>query len=94
MQSQQGRRFEDNRGAGQPARADEACAQSSDYPIERTEIRRALSRPIQDQQLVLDEHGLSHHGAGATGPDKPGDGRQQMQKQNGQITHGSILPTV
>jgi len=78
MQSQQGRRFEDNRGTNQAARPDQAGARGGDHPIERTEIRRPLSRPIQDQQLVFDEYRFRHHGAGATGPNKPGDSRQQV----------------
>jgi hypothetical protein len=63
-------------------------------PIGGTEVRRAFSRPIQDQQLVLDEDRFGHDGAGAAGPGKPGDGRQQVQKQNGYIAHGPILPTL
>jgi hypothetical protein len=34
---------------------------------------------------VLDEHGFGHHSAGAAGPGEPGNRRQQMQKQDGQI---------
>jgi len=41
---------------------------------------------------VLDEHGLGHHSAGAAGPGEPGNRRQQMQKQDGQIAHRRILP--
>jgi hypothetical protein len=60
----------------------------------RTEIGRPFSRPIQDQQLVLDEHGFGHHSAGTAGPSEPNNGRQQMQKQNGQIAHRLILPSL
>jgi hypothetical protein len=38
--------------------------------------------------LVLDENGLGHHGSGAAGSGEPGDRRQQMEKQDGQIAHG------
>jgi hypothetical protein len=37
--------------------------------------------------LVLDEHGLGDHG---TKSGESGDGRQQMQKKDGQIAHGTI----
>jgi len=34
----------------------EKGTQTSDDPIERAEIRRALPRAIEDQQLMFDEH--------------------------------------
>src|SRR6478672_11521874 len=71
---------EDNRGTDQPARADQARTQTGDHPIGRAEIGRPFSRPIQDQQLVLHEHGFGHDSAGAAGPSEPSNGRQQMQK--------------
>jgi len=43
---------------------------------------------------VLDEHGFGHDSAGAAGPSEPRNGRQQMQKQNGQIAHRLILPSL
>jgi hypothetical protein len=55
-----------------------------------TEIRRPFSRAIEDQQLVLDEHGFGHHGAGA-GTSEPAHRRQQMKKQDGQIAQRTIL---
>jgi hypothetical protein len=42
--------------------------------------------------LVLDEHGFGHHRAGTAGTSESGNGRQQMQKQDGQIAHRRILP--
>ena len=41
---------------------------------------------------MLDEHGFGHHGTRAAGTGESGDGRQQMQKQDGQIAHRTILP--
>ena len=41
---------------------------------------------------MLDEHGFGHHRAGAAGTGKSGNGRQQMQQQDGQIAHRRILP--
>ena len=91
MQAQQRGRFEDNRGTDQPARADEDRTQTSDHAIRGTEIGRPFSRTIEDQQLVLDEHGFGHHRAGAAGTGESGNGRQQMQKQDGQIAHRRML---
>jgi hypothetical protein len=92
MHVQQRRWFEDNRGTDQPARADEDRTQTGDQATRGTEIGRPFSRTVEDQQLVLDEHGFGHHSAGAPGTRKSGNGRQQMQKQDGQIAHRRILP--
>ena len=92
MQSQHRGRFEDNRGTDQPARAHKDRTQTGDHAIGGTQIGRPFSRTIEDQQLVLDEHGFGHHGTGAAWTGEPGDGRQQMQKQDGQIAHRRILP--
>jgi hypothetical protein len=62
-----------------------------DNAIKGAEIRRPLSGTIEDQQLVLDEHGFGHHGTRAAGTDEPGDCRQQMQKKHGEIAHRTIL---
>ena len=40
---------------------------------------------------MLDEHRFGHHGTGAAGTGEPGDCRQQMQEQDGQIAHRIIL---
>jgi hypothetical protein len=40
---------------------------------------------------VLDEDGFGDHGTGAAWTGKPGDCRQQMQKEDRQIAHSSIL---
>ena len=42
---------------------------------------------------MLDEHGFGDHGTRAAGTGQSGDRRQQMQKQDGQIAHGTIMPT-
>jgi hypothetical protein len=43
--------------------------------------------------LVFDEHGFCDDGTGAAGAGQPGDSCQQVQNENGQIAHGTILPT-
>jgi rare lipoprotein A len=92
MQAQQGGRFEDNRGTDQPARADEDRTQTGDHAIRGTEIGRAFSTTIEDEQLVLAEHGFGHHRSRTAGTGESGNGHQQMQKQDGQIAHRRILP--
>ena len=92
MKAQQRRRLEDDRGTDQPARAHEERTQAGDNPIGGAEIGRPFSRTIEDQQLVLDEHRFGHDGTHAAGPGEPGECRQQMLKQDGQIAHRTILP--
>ena len=68
-------RFEDDRGTDQPAPAHEERTQAGDDAIRGTEVGRPFPRPIEDQQLVLDEYGFRHHGTGAAGTREPGDCR-------------------
>ena len=93
MPAQHRGRFGDNRGTDQPARADEDRTQTGDHAIGGAEIGRPCSRPIEDQRLVLDEHGFRHHRTGAAGTGQSGDGCQQVQKKNGEIAHRTILST-
>ena len=93
MKAQQRGRFEDDCRTDQPAWAYEDRTQPGNHAISGTEIGRPFSRTIEDQQLVLDEHGFGHHGTGAAGTGQSGKRRQQMQKKNGQIAHRTILPT-
>jgi hypothetical protein len=92
MKAQQRGRFEDDRGTNQPARAHDERTQAGDHPISEAEIGRPFPGPIEDQQLVLDEYGFGHHGTHTTGTHQSGDRCQQMQKKNGEIAHGTILP--
>jgi hypothetical protein len=50
--------------------------EAGDHAIRGAELGCALSRTIEDQQLVLDEHGFDQHGTRTAGTDKPGDCRQ------------------
>ena len=68
-----------------------ARTQAGNHAIRGTEIGRAFSTTIEDEQLVLDERGFGHRRAGAAGTGDSGNGHQQMQKQDGQIAHRRIL---
>jgi hypothetical protein len=57
-------------------------------PARGPKVGGPFPRAIEDQQLLFDEHGLGHHGSGAARAGEPGDRRQQMDKQCGQIAHG------
>jgi hypothetical protein len=41
--------------------------------------------------LLLDEHGFGHDGTRAARTRESGEGRKQMQKQDSQVAHGTIL---
>jgi len=89
MKAQQGGAFEDDRGTDHPARSHEEREQAGDNTIRETKIGRPFSRPIEDQQLVFDEHGFGHHGTRAAGTGQSGDRRQQIHKKNGEIAHAA-----
>ena len=92
MQAQQRGRLDNNRGTDQTTGADEDRTQTGDHAIRGAEIGRSFSRTVEDQQLVLNEHGFAHHRAGTGGTGESGNGHQQMQKHDRQIAHRRILP--
>ena len=69
-------------------RAHEGRTPTGNDAISKAEVRGTFPGPIEDQQLLLDEQGLGHYRARAAGTGEPGDGRQEMEKQHGQIAHG------
>ena len=50
--------LQDNRGTDQPARVDEERTHPSDDAIRDAETRCPFPNPIEDQQLLLEEHGF------------------------------------
>jgi hypothetical protein len=84
--------LQDNRGTDQPARAHEEHVHAGNDAIREAEIRCTLPGPIQDQELLFEEHGFGDHRTGAAGTGKSGECRQQMENENGQIAHTTILP--
>ncbi len=57
----------------------------------RGQPSHAAGRRVENQQLLLDEDGLGHHGTRTAGTGDPDDSRQQMEKQDGEIAHGPIV---
>ena len=91
MEAQQGRRFQNDGGADQTARPHEKRADAGDEPVSLAEVGGASAGAIEDQELLLDEYRLSHDGTCAARPDEPDKGRHEVQKQDGQVTHGPML---
>ena len=83
--------FEDDRGTDQPTGTHEEHTRAGDDAITEAEIGTSSPGTIEDQQLLLDEHGFSDHGTCAAGTSESGDRCQQMQKNDGQIAHNTIL---
>jgi len=42
--------------------------------------------------VLLEKHGFRDHRTGAAGTGEAGDCRQQMENEDGQVTHATILP--
>src|SRR5712692_470954 len=64
---------------------------AGDPAIREAEIGGPFPGTIENQQLVLDEHGFGDYGARAAGAGQSGNCRQHMQKKDGQIAHRTIL---
>ena len=91
MEPQEGGGFQDNGGSDQPARAHEERTQAGDDAITAVEPGSTFPGPIEDQQLLLDEQGFGHHGTRAAGTGESGDGRQQVDEEDGQVAHDASV---
>ena len=81
MEAQEGGGLQDDRDTDQPTRVHEQRTEAGDHAITESEARRTLPGAIEDQQLLLDEHGFGHDGTNAAGPGEPSDGRQHMHER-------------
>jgi len=91
MEAQERLEFQDDGGTDQPARAHEQRTDAGDHPISEAEVRRASPGAIENQQLLPDEYGLGHHGTHPARTGESDQSRKQMQKQDGQVAHNTIL---
>jgi len=91
MEPQERRRFEDNRRTEQPARAHEERTHADDDAISQAEIWCTFPGTIEDQQLMLDEHGFGHHATRTAGTCESGDRHQEMEEQDRQVAHVTSL---
>ena len=84
---QKGRRLQHDGRTDQPGRPHEQGAPAGDEAIRKAEIGSALTRAIEDQQLMFDKDGLGNYGADAARTRKSGDGHEEMDEKNHEITH-------
>ena len=91
MEAQKRGRFQDDGGTDKPARAHEQRAQAGDHPISGMELGGTSPGTSENQQLSLDEYGLGHYGTRPARTREPGDSRQKVENQDGQVTHVTML---
>jgi hypothetical protein len=56
------------------------------------EIQCTFAGPIEGQQLLPEEHELGDRRTGAAGTGQSGECRQQMENEDRQVAHQTILP--
>ena len=83
MEAQERGGFQDDGGTDQPARAHQDRTYAGDHTVSEAEIGGTSPGAIENQQLLLEEDGLGHHGPHAARTGEPGDPRQHMEKQDG-----------
>ena len=91
MEAQESRRFQNNSRTDQPGRPHKQGAPAGDDAIREAEIRSALARAIEDQQLMFDEDGLGNYGADAAATCKSGDSGEEMDEEDHEIAHIRIV---
>jgi len=64
---------------------------AGDCAIGEAEAWRTLPRAVEDQQLLLNEHGFSHDGPNAAGPGERTMVTNTMQQKGDQLTHRGIV---
>jgi hypothetical protein len=83
--------FQDDGHTDQPAWAHEQRTHADDNAVSETEVGGTSPGAIENQQLLLDQYGLGHHGTRPARTGEPGESRQDVEKQDGQVAHGTIL---
>jgi hypothetical protein len=80
-------RLQNDGGTKYTCRAHEQRAQAGDDPIRGTQIGRTLAPAIEDEQLMTDQHGFGDNGTESTRPRQPGQGDDQMNEYDSEVTH-------
>ena len=55
--------------------------------LSEAEVGGTSPGAIENQQLLLDEYGLGHHGTRPARTGEPGDSRQKVENQGNQVAH-------
>ena len=88
------RRWSEHDGRAEHAgRAHEQRTHAGQDPIQCAEIRRPVSRAIENEQLLLDQERFGHDRPQTTGAQQPSEGGDQVDEQDEQVAHRHILAT-
>ncbi len=88
------RRWSEHDGRAEHAgRTHEERTHASEDSIRRAEVRRPLSRAIEDEQLLLDQKRLGDDRPQTAGAHQPSEGDDQVDEQDEQVAHRHILAT-
>jgi hypothetical protein len=84
---QKGRRLQNDGRTEQPGRPHKESAPTGDDAIGKAEIRSALARAMEDQQLMFNQDGLGNYGTEAARPRQSGDSRVEVDEKDHEIAH-------
>jgi hypothetical protein len=87
VEFQQGSGLQDNRQLSKPACRNEQRSKTQNEAIEGIQVRRPPPRTAADDQLVLQQDGLSQDGAHAARAYEFGDSDQQVDGEYEQVNH-------
>ena len=93
MESQNRRWSQDDRRAEHAGRAHKERTHPGQDPIRCAEVRRPLTRAIENQQLLLDQKRFGDDRPQTAGAQQPRKGGDQMNEQDEQVAHRHILAT-
>jgi hypothetical protein len=91
VQTEEGRRLQNDGRAEQARSTYESCAQTSDHPIRRAEIGGTLSATIQNEQLMPEQDRFTNHGTKPARPCQPNHQHTQMNQKDEEVTHPGIV---
>ena len=89
MELKQCRWLQDDRGSDEPTWLNQKGTDASEKPVNGAKVWRSASRPINDQQLVLEQYRLGHDRAQTSMPSEPYDSRNEMKKEEDHIAHSA-----
>ena len=93
MESQDRRWSEYDGHAEHAGRAHEQRTHAGEDPIRWAEIRRSVSRAIENEQLLLDQKRFGDDRPQTAGAHEPSQGGDQVDEQDDRVAHRHILAT-
>ena len=93
MESQDRRRSQDDGRAEHAGRAHEERTHAGEDTVRCAEIRRAVSRAIENEQLLLDQKRFGDDRPQTARAQQPSEGGDQVDAQDEQVAHRHILAT-